>query len=785
MKHVGRPLPRLEDRPLVTGRGRFVGDINLVHQCHMRVVRSPVALGRLRQIHVRAAAELPGVAAVWTAEDVASVGPIGAPEWSGMGLGPYCAPILAADMVRYVGEPIAVVFADSQGLAEDAAELVEADIVSLEPRLDGAASKGPSHDGRPLDMRLVKQAYGNLEEAFLTASAVVETTLRLERAGGMPLETRGIVAAWDSGRDVIEVWGPARTPHGARDTLARLLGRPQCAVAVYQGDVGGSFGARGLVGPEEVLACLAAERLQRPVRWMEDRREHSLAAGQSPAMDATARAAVAEDGALTAVDVTFTLDQGAYLTAEALTTADLIAALVPGPYRLDAFKAEGRLVATNTVPAGTVRGGGAFEAAFVRERLLDTVARTLGQDGLDVRRRNLGGSGTGRPLVVLGADVPLATADGDRLIRQAAKRFNLDLLRRRVADRRSQGGLVGLGLALGLDVTGLGSGDKAQLTVDSSGTVELLTGAAALGQGVATALAQIVADIVGVDHDKVRVVSGRTDRIGHGLGATHASATEMAGSAAQLAAETLREKILLAAAAKLGAQPERLTIQSGRIREADRHFGTAVELGQLVSSPAGGASDGGTSDDGGEAHDLTASAWFHAAHPSTPLGLHVAVVEIDGATGHMRVPRAFVAADVGSAVNPALIEGQLVGGAVHGVGRALSEAFTTAETGDPLSQTFADYVVPEARQAPLVETLILEDHLSPSNPLGIKGVGRAGIVGMGAAVAAAVDDALGEPGFVTALPISAGAVRALLREREAAAATNDVAAPADDETRLF
>ncbi|XWN33819.1 MAG: xanthine dehydrogenase family protein molybdopterin-binding subunit [Devosia sp.] len=778
MKHVGRPLPRVGGRPLVTGRGRFVGDINHMHQCHMRLVRSPVALGRLRQIQVRAAAELPGVAAVWTAEDVAEIGAIGAPEWSGMGLGPYCTPILAADTVRYVGEPIAAVFADTEGVAEDAAELVEADIVSLEPRLTTKAAAGPSHDGRPSDIRQVRQAFGDLEQAFLTASATVETTLELERAGGMPLETRGAVAAWDSGRDVIELWGAARTPHMARDTLARLLQRPHAALAVYEGHVGGSFGARGPVGPEEVLVCLAARRLERPVRWVEDRREHFLGAHQSPAMSATAKAAVGEDGALLAVDVTFTLDEGAYLTAEALTTADLIAALIPGPYRLEAYRAQGRLVATNRTPAGSVRGGGAFEAAFIRERLLDTVATTLGQNGLDLRRRNLAASKTGRPLVVADAPVPLAMADGDTLIRQAVKRFNLDLLRRRVADRRSQGGLVGLGVALGLDVTGLGAAEKAQLTVDPSGTVELLTGAASLGQGIETALAQIVADIVGVDHDKVRVVSGRTDRIDFGLGATHARATEMAGSAAQLAAESLREKILVAAALKLDALPERLTIQSGRIREADRHFGTAVELGQLVSTPTEMAR-------GQAPHDLTASAWFHAEHPSTPLALHMAVVEIDAATGHIRVPRAFVAADVGSAVNPAEIEGQLVGGALHGVGRALTEAFAIADTGDPSTLTFADYVLPDARQAPLVETLILEDHLSPSTPLGIKGVGRAGTVGMGAAVAAAVDDALSQPGFADALPISAGKVRALLRKREAANSDEAVSAPVEDDARLF
>ena len=511
MRHLGRSLPRLEDRVHVTGRGRFAGDVAFPDQLHMRVVRSHVAYGRLDGVDVSAALAVPGVVAVWTAKDVARLPPVGLRVGACEALEPHLAPILAHASVRYVGEPVAAVFAESAGAADDAAELVALDVDLLEPVLLGGPLKP-----QPVEALTVRKSFGHLHAAFDGADRIVKTTLSLARDGGLPLETRATAARWDAGRDVLEVWGAAKSAAFARDALARMLARPRSGVAWHPVQVGGGFGTRGELSAEDVLVAHAAVVLGRPVRWVEDRREHLAAAAQARGMEAAVRAAVGADGTLHAIDAAFRIDQGAYLRPEGTMVADLVAALLPGPYRLSACRVSGQILLTNRTPAGTLRGAGRAEATFVRERLMDAIAAETGIAPLELRRRNLAAHEDmpfHRQVTALGREVVFDAARFQGLVDQAVRRFSLDVLRRRTEERRAAGELVGLGTAIHLDASAPGMGEHVVVSVDPMGFVEVATGATDLGQGIATALAQIVADILGVDYEAVRVTTGDTQRI--------------------------------------------------------------------------------------------------------------------------------------------------------------------------------------------------------------------------------------------------------------------------------
>lgn len=754
MRHLGRSLPRLEDPVLVTGRGRFAGDVIFPDQLHMRVVRSSVASGRLKGIDASAALAVPGVVAVWTAKDVSRIAPVGFRVAGAEALEPHLQPILAHATLRYVGEPVAAVFAESAGAADDAAELVTLDVELLEPVLVGGA-RGP----QPVETLAVRKSFGNLHAAFDRADRIVETTVSLARDGGVPLETRVTAARWDAGRDVLEVWGSAKSAVFNREALCELLGRPRAGVVWHATHVGGAFGTRGELGAEDVLVAHAALVLERPVRWVEDRRDHLAAAPQARGIDATVRAAVGGDGILHAIDATFSIDQGAYLRPESTMVADLVAALLPGPYRLSAYRVAGQLLLTNRTPAGTARGAGRAEATFVRERLMDAIAAETGIAPLELRRRNLVGPEDmpfHRGLTALGREVVFDTARFQALVDQAVRRFSLDVLRRRTEERRAAGELVGLGSAFFLDANAAGMAEHVTLSIDRMGVVEVVTGAAAFGQGIATAIAQVVADILGVEYGAVRVTTGQSDRVDRSDGTFLSRSTAAVGTAAGFAAETLRERVLTAAARILDMPQDRLTILSGRVREADRHFGPTLSLGDVAR-----ALEEGELGQGGRG--LVAEGRFHSGAMSFPYGLAVALVEIDRLTGIVRVPKAFVAAEVGNAVNPAMVEGQIVGGAVHGLGSALYTALDVSDGGDPLRVSLADCGIPTAREAPAVEVLVVEDAPAEANPFGLRGAGEGTVGGMSAAVASALDDALGAPGFAASLPIRPADVLARLR----------------------
>ena len=762
---IGRPVTRLEDAPLVRGMGKFAGDISFPRQLHMRVVRSDVAHGLVKAVDVAAARTMPGVVAVWIAADVADIPLIPFRATKLRGLEPYCQPVLARDRVRYVGEPVAVVFADDAYRAEDAAEMVVADIEPLPVTLDATMDPAEWAVGIRSEPAVVCKSYGDVDAAFQDAHAVIALELSVGRHSGVPLETRGAIARYDAAHDVLELHGTAKKQHWNRDEIARLLGRSPASVHLFEGHVGGGFGVRGELYPEDLLVCAAALRLHRPVKWIEDRRENLVATNHSRQQHHRVRAAVDSDGRLLAIDDVFFHDQGAYVRTHGARVVDLAAGMLPGPYRLPAYRVAGHFRLTHKTPAATYRAPGRYETSFVRERMMDAIAERLGLDRVEVRRRNLLAAAEmphTRPLDTLGTDIVLDSGDYPGLLEKALQRFDWTGLQAELAQRRAAGECVGAGLAFFVEKSGLGPSDGVRISVAPDGTVELVSGASSVGQGVETALAQICAERLGVAYDRIRVVRGRTDRIEFGNGAHASRVTVMSGSATWQAAGAVRAMALEMAAGLLQLPAEMLTIRDGVVMRADGASGPSMPLGEVAAKmgPNSALMRGRTP-------GLTAEEWFWSDHMTYPYGVHCALLRIDRDTGAVCVERYLVANDIGRAINPMLVEGQIVGGFAQGLGGALLEEFRYDSQGQPLSTTLADYLMPTAAEMPVVDVLIAEDAPSPLNPLGVKGAGEGGTNAVGAAIASAVDDALRCPGAITSLPILPSAVSRLLKGRTA------------------
>jgi carbon-monoxide dehydrogenase large subunit len=694
MNYIGASPRRLEDRTLLLGRGQYAADLNAPGQVHMRVVRSNVAHGLLRGVDARAARRFPGVVAVWTYEDVQHLPPIAVRLTRVGGLEPYLQTVLARDKVRYVGDPVAVVFAEDPYAAEDCAELVELDIEELPAVLS-------PFDGE--EIAFIEKAYGNVEDAFQKCAFVVNLEVAVGRHSAVPLETRGALAELDQASGVLTMRGAAKVPHYNRDQVARMLDWPGDMVHLIQGHVGGGFGVRGELYPEDVLVCQAALKLKRPVKWIEDRHEHLMAANQSRDQVHRLRAAVDARGLILGLEDEIFTDQGGYVRTHGVTVSDLAAAMLPGPYLIPAYRARAHVRLTNKTPAGTYRAPGRYESTFARERLLDAIAAHLNIDSVEVRRNNLippERMPFDRGIDTLGTRVVYDSGRYALLLDKFLAHFRIDEQKRAIAARKAKGEKVGFGMAFFVEKSGLGPADKALISMAADGSVEVVTGAASIGQGIETVMAQICAEVLQVPLERISVVHGRTDRIDYGMGAFASRVTVMTGCAVKAAAEALKEKLAA------------------------------------------------------ERPPLSAEGWFRANHMNYPYGIHAAVVRLDPGTCAAVVERFIVACDIGRAVNPMLVEGQLAGGAAQGIGGALLEEFVYDASGQPLATTFADYLMPTSAEVAPIETLITEDAPSPLNPLGVKGAGEGGINAAGAAIAAAVDDALGRPGAVTRLPIT-------------------------------
>jgi carbon-monoxide dehydrogenase large subunit len=761
LPYVGRSLPRLEDRPLVTGQGRFAADISFAHQLHMRVVRSAHAHGRIVAINVDAACAMPGVVAIWTAADVAAIPPIDFRLTRIEGLEPYRQPILAQDRVRYVGEPVAVVFAADPYAAEDAADAVAVEIEALPELLAADAAPGEFAAGHSTEAAIVRKGYGDIAAAFATAHEIVALELKIGRHSGVPLETRGAIARYDAARKVLGLFGAAKVPHWNRDTLARMLGLSPSSVHLHEGHTGGGFGVRGELYPEDVLACLGTLRLDRPVKWIEDRREHLIAANHSRQQHYRVRAAVDQTGRLLAIDGEFFHDQGAYVRTHAATVPDLAATMMLGPYRVAAYRMVGRIRLTNKTPCGTYRAPGRYESTFVRERLMDAVAARLHIDPIEVRRHNLIAASEmpyARPLDTLGTEMTYDSGDYAGLLDKALSAIGWEKLREDLKRRRATGEAVGVGLAMFVEKSGLGPFDIVRASIDTGGNVEIVTGATSVGQGMETVIAQICADALGVDYRRVRVVHGQTDRIAYGMGTFASRVTVMTGEATRIAAAKLRGKVIAAAAGLLQTPGPTLDVIDGMVVRKNAAQGPSISLGDVARALNPGSKLIGEANPG-----LTAEGLFEQQHMNYPYGIHIAVVRVDRDTGAPAVERFFVAYDIGKAVNPMLVDGQIAGGVAQGIGGALFEEFLYDARGEPLCVNFADYLMPTAREIPPIEVMITEDAPSPLNSLGVKGAGEGGANAAGAAIAAAIDDALAQPGAVTELPVTPQRLRNILQ----------------------
>jgi carbon-monoxide dehydrogenase large subunit/6-hydroxypseudooxynicotine dehydrogenase subunit gamma len=762
-KFIGRSVTRLEDLPLVTGRGRFAAGISFPHQLHMRVVRSNHAHGKIISIDVAAALAAPGCVAVWTGADVAGIPPIEFRATHIKGLEPYRQRILAARRVRYVGEPVAAVFSEDPYLAEDAADLVNVEIDALPAILAGDAQPGEFEPGLSTEATVIRKVFGDVDSAFRAAHAVVELDLSIGRHSGVPMETRGAIARYDLARDTLELHGAAKRPHWNRDLLARMLGRVPASIHLYEGHVGGSFGVRGEIYPEDVLVCAAALRFGRPVKWIEDRRENLVACNHSRQQRHRIRAAIDAEGRILGIDDEFFHDQGAYVRTHGARVADGTAAMLPGPYRVPACRVVGHYRLTNKTPAATYRSPGRYEGTFVCERLLDAIAAKIGIDRIEARRRNLIPKAEmpySRPLEVAAAKVEYDSGDYAGLLDQALARMGWDQLQVELQRRRSAGEAVGAGVAMFVEKSGHGSVDGVRITVDLAGGIEVVTGASSVGQGVETIIAQVAADALGVDYRNVRVVYGRTDRIEFGFGSHAARTAVMTGSATHIAALKVRAKALeIAASDMLEATADMLDIVDGRIMRKGQPDGRCVTLAQVA-----GALTPGTAIPRGREPGLTAEGWYHGEHMNYPYGVHMAVVRVDRETGAVKIERYLAAYDVGRAINPMLVEGQIVGCVAQGLGGALLEEFLYDQHGSPLSTTFADYLMPTAGDMPHVDVLLTEDAPSPLNPLGIKGGGESGISPVGAVIASAIDDAIAHTGAVTQLPVTPLRLKAILND---------------------
>ncbi len=749
---IGQSVTRLEDPPLVAGRGAYAGDINFPHQLHMRIVRSSHAHGRIVAIDTAAARALPGVFAIWTAADIAEVPPVDFREGSIPALDPYRQPVLAKGQVRYVGDPVAAVFAADPYVAEDAADLVTIEIDELPAMLDAQAAPVEFSPGHSSEATIIRQGYGDVDAVFKDAPHVVALELAIGRHSGVPLETRGAIGRYDASRGILELHGAAKVPHRNQELLSRMLGIAPSAIHVHESHVGGGFGIRGELYPEDVLVCVAARKFNRAVKWIEDRREHLIAANHSRQQTHKIRAAVDDKGIILAIDDVYFHDQGAYIRTHAARVVHMTAGILPGPYRVPAYRSIGHFRLTNKTPAATYRAPGRYETTFVRERLVDAVAQQLGIDRVEIRRRNTIGPEEmpyPRPLEALGEEIHYDTGDYSGLLDKLLAKIGWDKLNSDVKKRKAAGELVGIGLSMFVEKSGLGPTDGVKISVDTSGLIEVLTGGASLGQGFETVMAQVAADALGVDYRACRVVHGQTDRIAFGIGAHASRATVMTASATHVAAMNLRDKALDAAAELLQAMPGDLDIANGEVFRRGNTGGPSISLAKLAQHLAPGAKTLGSREPG-----LAAEGWFRTKHQVYPYGSNIAVVRVDRETGRVAIERYCIAYDIGRAINPALVEAQIVGGFAQGIGGALFEEFTFSERGDPLAVTFADYLLPAVHEIPAPEILLAEDYTSPLNPLGIKGAGESGITAVGATIASAIDDAIGIPGAVTRLPVT-------------------------------
>jgi aerobic carbon-monoxide dehydrogenase large subunit len=769
LKYIGQPVKRIEDRPLLTGAGRFVDDLRFPGMLQAAFVRSPHAHAEIRGIDVSAARALPGVHTVLTLADIK---PLLAQErlplqFRTAQLPPDITPLaLAKDEVAFVGEAVAVVIADTRYIAEDAAALVAVDYAPLPAVSDCRKALAPGaprvHRARSTNLLIeFRQEYGDVAGVFARAPHRASVNLKQHRGGAHSIEGRGAVASYDVNEDRLTLWSSTQLAHEVRAFLMRLLRRDENQLRVVAPDVGGGFGTKFVMYPEEVTLCVACLLLRRPIKWVEDRREHFLAAVQEREQYWDLEVAFDDDGRLLGVRGEMIHDEGAY-TPQGINLPYNASTGLPGPYLLPAYALDVRVVETNKVATMPVRGAGYPEACFAMERLLDRIADTLGLDRAEVRRRNLVPAEQ-MPYVFplktrAGSPITLDSGDFPANQRRALEIIDHAGFAARQEEARSAGRYLGLGLGNGVKGTGRGPFESGIVRVGRSGRISVYTGAMPMGQGIRTALAQICAEQLGVAPGEITVAAGDTAIIPYGQGGFASRQTVTAGSAVHLAATAVRAKALQVAAHLLEVGVSDLELRDGRIEIAGAP-GSGLSLREVAEAVSGvpGYAMPGKFDPG-----LESMQSFQPNALTYGGGCHAVEVEVDIETCGVRILRYVVVNDCGRIINPMMVEGQLLGGTAHGIGNALYEWMGYDDEAQPVTTTFADYVMPAATEVPRMEVTSVE-FPSPLNPLGVKGVGESGCVPATAAIVSAVENALAPFAVrITEYPVTPARLYALL-----------------------
>jgi aerobic carbon-monoxide dehydrogenase large subunit len=741
---VGTPVPRREDKRLLLGQARFVADISVPRMLHMALVRSTKAHAVIEKIDVANALAAPGVRRIVVGSELAdTVGALPSIDLAGPGLAT-CYRVLAVGKVRYVGEPIAVVLAESPFQANEAASLVDVTYRELPVVLDTeqAAAKPPSLLYEALGSNIihtVNQNVGDVDAALATAHRVFEDTYRIHRYVASPMETRGVLADPTGRAGRITLYSSTQFPHLVRAFLAGVLGMAETDLHVVAPDVGGGFGVKCEFYPEEVLAVWAAKALQRPVKWLETRAEHFVATTHAREQVHRVRAAVDKDGIVTAVTLDSLTNNGAAAATLSVTPASISSAMLRGPYRIPNYRAKSESVVTNKTPLAVYRGAGHPQAVLCMELTMDLIAREMGIDRVELRRRNMltpadMPSDRGTEIVLAGKVVYDSGDYGESLARALelagwSKRDEL------AEDARRRGKLLGIGIACLVEETAIGPYETGDVRVDGAGKVTVFTGASPHGQGTATAIAQLVADELEIDIDRIVVRHGDTDVIPDGVGTFASRGGAIGGAAARLAARQVREKALVVAAEMLQASPGDLVWSEGEARAPN---GASATLGAI----AGRATAWNSMPKGLSSFNLAEKSHFQVPGIAFANATHICQVEIDPETGELAVTGYAVVHDCGTVINPMIVEGQVIGGIAQGLGGTLFEEIRYDEAGQPQTQGFSDYLLPTAADMPPTIRSGSMQTPSPLNPFGMKGAGEGGTTGSVAAISGAVADAL-------------------------------------------
>jgi len=748
LRVVGTRARRIEDPALLRGEGRFVDDIVVPDMLHGAFLRSPYAHARILRIDTTAAKALPGVNAVLLASDLDTVlkekrMPPGFPGGTlPANITPY---VLSWDEVAYAGEPFALVLATSRGIAEDATALIDVEFEPLPVIADCRDAVKPSSPKvrREVESNILqhlKLGYGDTNAVFASAPHVFRESIRQHRGAAHPMEGRGVLAKPGTDDSALTVWTSSQMTNEVFTAIVDMLGIDENRLRVIAPDVGGGFGCKYVVTSEEIAVSAAAVLTGRPVKWIEDRREHFLGSIQERDQQWDVEIAVASDGKILGIRGTMIHDHGAY-TPQGTNAAYNAASSVTGPYIVPAYALEVFVVQTNKVPVIPVRGAGYPQASYTMERLLDRAAKELGIARDEIRRRNFIPSSkmpyTKQLKNRAGASMTIDSGDYAACQEMALKAIGYADFGKRQVAARAEGRHIGIGLSHCVKPTGRGPFESGRVQITPSGKVSVYTGALAMGQGLKTCLAMICSEQLGVPIDSIEVIAGDTSFSNYGMGGFASRQTIMAGSSVHLAAVEVKNKAIKVAAGLLEAAEEDLVLRNGRV-ELVGVPGSGLPLADIARKLKGAP---GFSMPGGVTPGLEANANFQIDLQAYANACHVCEVEVDTGTGQVRILRYIAVQDSGKLINPMAAEGQVHGGVVHGIGNALFEWMRYDEEAQPITTTFADYLMVTATEIPNIEVLFHESP-SPINPLGVKGIGEAGTLPVVAAIISATEDAL-------------------------------------------